>query len=329
MKKVINNPSNVVEEMLEGMMRAHPDCLQKVDGVNGIVKKELKDKVAIVTGGGSGHEPLFFGVVGDGLADGAAIGNVFAAPTPNTIQEVAKTVDSGKGVLFIYGNYAGDVLNFDMAAELLEFDDIQTTTVKVTDDVVSAPVDRKEDRRGIAGDVFVIKIAGAAAEKGLSLEEVTAVTEKANEHTYSIGVALSPGTIPDSGEPTFTLADDEIELGMGIHGEPGMERTKLMPADELTNQLMEKLLEESKLASDDDVCVLINGLGSTTLMELFIVNRRVAQILDEKGIEIHDIDVNNYCTTQEMGGFSITLLKLDDELKAYYDAPANAPYYKK
>ncbi|WP_227995235.1 dihydroxyacetone kinase subunit DhaK [Oceanobacillus sp. CFH 90083] len=329
MKKVINNPSNVVKEMLEGIMIAHQESFQKVDGVNGIIKKELKDKVAIVTGGGSGHEPLFFGVVGDGLADGVAVGNVFAAPTPDTVQAVAKAVDSGKGVLFIYGNYAGDVLNFDMAAELLEFDDVTTTTVKVTDDVVSAPVERKEDRRGIAGDLFVIKVAGAAAERGLSLEEVTAATQKANEHTYSIGVALSPGTIPDSGEPTFTLADDEIELGMGIHGEPGMERTKLMPADELTDKLLEKLLDESKLTSDDEVCVLINGLGSTTLMELFIVNRRVAQILDEKGIHIHDIDVNNYCTTQEMGGFSITLLKLDSELKAYYDAPANAPYYKK
>ncbi|WP_217697344.1 dihydroxyacetone kinase subunit DhaK [Oceanobacillus sojae] len=329
MKKVINNPGDVVEEMLEGIMRAHQNSFQKIDGVNGIVKKQLKDKVAVVTGGGSGHEPLFFGVVGDGLADGVAIGNVFAAPTPNTVQEVAKTVDSGKGVLFIYGNYAGDVLNFDMAAELLEFEDIQTTTVKVTDDVASAPVERQEDRRGIAGDIFVIKVAGAAAEKGLSLEEVTAVTQKANNHTYSIGVALSPGTIPDSGEPTFTLADDEIELGMGIHGEPGMERTKLMPADELTKQLMEKLLNESKLTSGEEVSVLINGLGSTTLMELFIVNRKVAQILDEKGIGIHDMDVNNYCTTQEMGGFSISLLKLDDELKAYYDAPAKAPYYKK
>lgn len=307
MKKVINNPSHVVEEMLEGIMLAHKNTFQKVDNVNGLVKKELKDKVSIVTGGGSGHEPLFFGVVGDGLADGVAIGNVFAAPTPDNVQEVAKEVDSGKGVLFIYGNYAGDVLNFDMAAELLEFDDIQTTTVRVTDDVVSAPIERKDERRGIAGDVFVIKVAGAAADKGLSLEEVTAVTKKANDYTFSIGVALSPGTIPDSGEPTFTLADDEIELGMGIHGEPGMERTKLMPADELTNQLMEKLIGESKLTSGEEVCVLVNGLGSTTLMELFIVNRRVGQILEEKDIQVHDMDVNNYCTTQEMGGFSISL----------------------
>ncbi|WP_404455027.1 dihydroxyacetone kinase subunit DhaK [Oceanobacillus kapialis] len=329
MKKVINNPEDVVQEMTEGIMFAYKDSFKKLENVNGIIKRELKDKVAIVTGGGSGHEPLFFGVVGDGLADGVAIGNVFAAPTPNTVQEVAEAVDSGKGVLFIYGNYAGDVLNFDMAAELLEFNDIETTTVTVTDDVVSAPVERKDERRGIAGDVFVIKVAGAAAEKGLSLEEVTNVTRKANDHTFSIGVALSPGTIPDSGKPTFTLADDEIELGMGIHGEPGMERTKLLPADQLTDQLMDKLLEESNLNTGDEICVLVNGLGSTTLMELFIVNRRVGKILEEKGIKVHDMDVNNYCTTQEMGGFSISLLKLDDELKEYYDAPANAPYYRK
>lgn len=329
MKKVINNPADVVEEMMEGIMLAHKNQFKKLENVNGIINRKLKDKVAIVTGGGSGHEPLFFGVVGEGLADGVAIGNVFAAPTPNTVQEVAQAVDSGKGVLFIYGNYAGDVLNFDMAAELLEFDNVETATVRVTDDVVSAPIERKDERRGIAGDMFVIKVAGAAADKGLSLEEVTNVTKKANDHTFSIGIALSPGTIPDSGEPTFTLADDEIELGMGIHGEPGMERTKLLPADELTDQLMEKLLKESKVTAGDEVCVLVNGLGSTTLMELFIVNRRVGKILDEKGIGVHDMDVNNYCTTQEMGGFSISLLKVDEELKAYYDAPANAPYFKK
>ncbi|MEK4803139.1 MULTISPECIES: dihydroxyacetone kinase subunit DhaK [Oceanobacillus] len=329
MKKVMNNPEKVVDEMLEGIMLAYGHSYTKLDNVNGIIKKDLKDKVAIVTGGGSGHEPLFFGLVGNGLADGVAIGNVFAAPTPNNVQEVARAVDKGKGVLFIYGNYAGDILNFDMAAELLEFEDIETRTVTVTDDVASAPVERKSDRRGIAGDVFVIKVAGAAADKGLSLEEVTEVTQKANDSTLSIGVALSPGTIPDSGEPTFTLADDEIELGMGIHGEPGMERTKLLPADELVTKLMNKLLEESELKSGDEVAVLVNGLGSTTQMELFIVNRKVGQILKEKGIQIHDMDVNSYCTTQEMGGFSISLLKLDEELKELYDAPAYSPYYIK
>lgn len=329
LKKVINNPENVLQEMIEGYIYAHNDKFEKLNNVNGIICKESRDKVAVVTGGGSGHEPLFIGFAGEGLADGVAIGNVFSAPTPNTVQEVSKAVDSGKGVLFVYGNYAGDVLNFDMAAELLEMEDIETRTVLIADDVASAPADRKQDRRGIAGDVFVIKVAGAAAAKGLSLEEVASVTQRASNQTFSIGVALSPGIIPDSGKPTFTLADDEIELGMGIHGEPGMERTKMMPADELTSTLMDRLLAESNIESGDEICVLVNGLGSTTLLELLIVNRKVAQVLNEKGIRIYDMDVNSYCTTQEMGGVSISLLKLDDELKELYDVPANSPFYHK
>ncbi|WP_449354216.1 dihydroxyacetone kinase subunit DhaK [Virgibacillus natechei] len=329
MKKVINKPKSVAQETIEGFMYAYKNSHKKLENVNGITRKDLKDKVAVVIGGGSGHEPLFLGFVGEGLADGVALGNVFAAPTPNTIQEVSKAADSGKGVLFIYGNYAGDVLNFDMAVEMLEMEDVDSRTVRVSDDVASAPVERKEDRRGIAGDVFVIKIAGAAAEKGKSLDEVFEVTQKACDQTYSIGVALSPGTIPDSGEPTFTLADDEIELGMGIHGEPGMERTKIMEADKLVDRLMDSLLNESNVGEGDEVSVLVNGLGATTLMELFIVNRRVARVLEEKGINVYDMDVNSYCTTQEMGGFSITLLKLDDELKELHDASATSPYYKK
>lgn len=329
MKKIINNPNNVVDEMLEGFMYANSKSIQKLENVNGIILKNLKEKVGIVVGGGSGHEPLFLGFVGKGLADGAAAGNVFAAPTPNTVYEVGKAVDSGKGVLFIYGNYAGDILNFDMGVELLDMEGITANSIAVSDDVASAPRERIEDRRGIAGDVFVIKVAGAASEKGLSLEEVTSIAQKASDNTYSMGVALSPGTIPASGEPTFTLADDEIELGMGIHGEPGIERIKLLEADELTDRLMEMLLNESNLKQGDVVCVLVNGLGSTTLLELFIVNRRVAQILEERGITVHDMDVNNYCTTMEMGGMSISLLKLNNELKELYDAPARSPYYCK
>lgn len=329
MKKIINVPENVVEEMIEGFMFAHSKSFNKLENVNGIILKNPKDKVAIVTGGGSGHEPLFLGFIGDGLADGAAIGNVFAAPTPNTVYEVGKAVNTGKGVLFVYGNYAGDILNFDMGVELLEMEGITANSVLVRDDVASAPHNRIEDRRGIAGDVFVIKIAGAAADKGLSLTEVTAITQKASDRTFSMGVALSPGTIPASGEPTFTLAADEIEMGMGIHGEPGIERIKLLTADEITDRLMEKLLIESAIQKDDTVCVLVNGLGSTTLLELFIVNRRVAKILHDKGINIHDMDVNNYCTTMEMGGMSISLLKLDDELQSLYDEPAASPYYNK
>jgi dihydroxyacetone kinase len=329
MKKLINNPDHVVTEMIEGFIAAYGNDYEKLEEVKGVVRKNKKDKVGILTGGGSGHEPLFMGFVGEGLADGAALGNVFAAPTPNTVMEVTKAIDSGKGVLYVYGNYAGDILNFDMGAELADMEDIETKTVLVRDDVASAPLDRIEDRRGIAGDVFVIKVAGAAAEAGLSLDEVARVAQKASDNTRSIGVALSPGSIPSTGKYTFTLADDEIEFGMGIHGEPGVKRTKLMPADELTDTMLDYLLKDLPFTSGDEVCVLVNGLGSTTLMELMIVNRRAAEVLKNKNIKIFDTDINSYCTTQEMGGVSITIMRLDDELKEYYTQPASSPFYKK
>ncbi len=328
-KKVINNPSEVVQETIEGFLYANHYSYKQIENITGIVRREKKDKVGVLVGGGSGHEPLFLGLIGEGLSDGIALGNVFAAPTPNTIVEVAKAIDSGKGILFVYGNYEGDILNFDMAVELLELEGIKVNTIRVSDDIASAPIERVEDRRGIAGDMFVIKIAGAAAERGLLLEEVTRITEKANKYTNSLGVALSSGTIPGEAEPTFTLAEDEIELGLGIHGEPGIERRKMMKADELVDLMMDKLLDESNIDAGKEVCVLVNGLGSTTLMELLIINRRVGQVLEEKNIKIYDMDVDSYCTTQEMAGFSITLLELDDELKGLYDDPAISPYYKK
>lgn len=329
MKKIVNSPGDVVKEMIEGFIAAYGRDYRALEQVTGIVRRDKKDKVGIVIGGGTGHEPLFIGVAGEGLADGVAMGNVFAAPPPNTILEVTKAVDSGKGVLYVYGNYAGDVLNFDMAAELAEFEDIQTRTVLVNDDAASAPTERIGDRRGIAGDVIVFKIAGAAAEAGLALDEVARIAQHASDSTRSIGVALSPGTIPGVDKPTFELADDEIEFGMGIHGEPGIRREKLLPADELTDQMLEYVLGDLPFAAGDEVAVLVNGLGSTTLMELLIVNRRVAQVLSERGIAVYDADVNSLCTTMEMGGFSITLVKLDDELKRYYDMPAYSPYYQK
>src|SRR5699024_1261000 len=214
MKKIINNPENVVTEMIEGYIAAYPERYSKVEGVNGLVKNELKDKVAVVVGGGSGHEPMFLGFVGEGFADGVAIGNVFAAPPRNVVQDIAKAVNKGKGVLFVYGNYAGDVLNFDMGAEMLDFEGIQSKTVKVCDDVASASKDNRSERRGIAGNLFVFKIAGAASEEGWDLEKVASVTQKAADQTFSIGVALTPGSIPDTGKPTFELGEDEIEFGM-------------------------------------------------------------------------------------------------------------------
>lgn len=329
MKKIVNTDKEIVAEMIEGFLTAYGSDFKKVDGVNGVLKKDIKNKVSLLIGGGSGHEPMFLGFIGEGLADGVAIGNVFAAPTPDLILETTKQLDQGHGVLYVYGNYSGDLLNFDMAAELAELEGIQIKTVLVSDDVASAPADKKHNRRGIAGDVFVIKIAGAAANTGLSLDETAKIAQKASDSTFSVGVALSPGTIPGLEKPTFDIPDDEIEFGMGIHGEPGVERTKMMEADELTDKMLNYLLKESSITKEDEVAVLVNGLGSTTLLELFIVSRRIKEVLAERDIQIHDLDVNNYCTTQEMGGFSISLIKLDKELKRFYDAPASSPYYHK
>ena len=329
MKKIINDADNLVEEMLEGYMAAFGDLYTAVPGVNGFVVKNKKDKVALVIGGGSGHEPLFPGFVGEGLADAVAMGNIFASPNPATIFEVTKAADCGKGVLYVYGNYAGDNLNFDMAEEIADENGIRTSTVRVWDDVASAPLDRIDDRRGIAGDVFVIKIAGAATASGLSLEEAARVTIKARDAVRTIGLALAPGSIPGSDKATFELPEDEIEFGMGLHGEPGVKRSKMMKADELTDIMMDHILKDLPFNKGDEVCVLVNGLGSTTVLELFVINRRVAQVLGNYGIKVYDTKVNSYCTCQEMAGASITLIRLDDELKKYYDCPAFSPYYTK
>ncbi|HEX2945214.1 MAG TPA: dihydroxyacetone kinase subunit DhaK [Clostridia bacterium] len=329
MKKIINNPKNLVEELLDGYIAAYGDIYERVPGVNGFVVKNKKDKVALLIGGGSGHEPLFPGFAGEGLADAVAMGNIFASPNPATILEVTKAIDCGKGVLYVYGNYAGDNLNFDMAEEMANASGIQTSSVRVWDDVASAPLERIDDRRGIAGDLFVIKTAGAATAMGLSLEEATRVTKKARDSVRTIGVSLAPGSIPGSDKATFELPEDEIEFGMGLHGEPGVKRTKMMPADELTSIMMDHIINDLPFQSGDEVCVLINGLGSTTFLELFIVNRKVSQILESKGIKVYDTNVGSYCTCQEMAGASITLIRLDEELKKYYDYPAFSPYYTK
>ncbi len=329
MKKIINQPAAVPEETIEGFIRAYADDFEKVEGVKGIRVRTPKDKVALVIGGGSGHEPMFAMFVGENLADASANGNIFASPDPNTIVQTVRSVERGKGVLLIYGNYAGDNLNFDMAAEILEDFEIESRTVRVWDDVASAPKERITDRRGIAGDVFVLKIAGAATAAGLSLEEAYRVAVKARDNTFSLGVALSGGTIPGEEHPAFTLPDGEIEFGMGVHGEPGVKRMKLIPADQTTDFLLEKLLEDSGIHRGDSVCTLVNGLGSTTLSELCIINRRLAPLLESRGIGIHDMEIGSYITCQEMAGASITLLRLDEELQKYYDMPCWSPYYQK
>jgi len=329
-KKIINNAEDVCAEMMEGFLAAYPRYYKRVPDTNSLMRANPRqDKVALVIGGGSGHEPMFSGFVGDGLGDAAACGNIFASPDPGTIMAVAEAVHSGKGVLFVYGCYAGDNLNFDMAEEMLQDTGVETAHVRVWDDCASAPADRMEDRRGIAGDTFVVKIAGAACDAGLSLSEVVRVTEKARDNLRTIGVATSPGMIPGLDKPTFELADDEMEYGMGIHGEPGIERTKMKPADALVEDLYRNIMAEGHVSQGDEVCVLVNGLGSTTVLEMSIVYRKVAALLERDGITVYDADIGSYCTCQEMGGFSISLMKLDQELKGYYDTPCYSPFFAK
>lgn len=331
MKKILNaDVDHVVEEMLAGYLSAYRRYYKRIGEYNAFTYKgHRKDKVALVIGGGSGHEPLFSGYCGAGLADGVACGNICASPNPELIYETAKAVDQGKGVLFIYGCYAGDNLNFDMAEELCRADGMKTAHVRVWDDCASAPKERITDRRGIAGDVFVIKAAGAACDAGLAFDEVVRIAEKARDNINTIGLATSPGTLPGNDKPTFELPDDEVEFGMGLHGEPGIERTKMKPADELVGRMYAELKAEMNLQEGDEVAVLVNGLGSTPLLELNIVYYDLHRLMAADGLRVHDAEVKTYCTCMEMGGFSITMLKLDEELKRYHDAPCYSPYYAK
>jgi phosphoenolpyruvate---glycerone phosphotransferase subunit DhaK len=329
-KKVVNDPKNVVPELIEGLVAAYHGGIKKIEGVNALVKSSLpSDKVGILIGGGSGHEPLFPGFIGENMADGAAIGNVFAAPGPDIVLEATKALNLGRGVLYVYGNYAGDNMNFDIGAEMAADEGILTKTVRIWDDVASAPLEKIEERRGVAGDLFVIKIAGGASAVGNDLERVLQVTEKARDNVRSMGVALSAGSIPETGELTFELPDDQIEIGMGLHGEPGVSREPIIPADLLVEKMMDRLIVDLPFRKGDEVSLLVNNLGSTTMMELLIVNRKAHQILRDAGISVHDTIVGSFCTCQEMAGFSISMMKLDAELKKYYDMPANSLAFKR
>lgn len=324
-KKLLNDTCNVVDEMLDGLALAADGMVDRIPGKDILIRTDLPDsKVTLLIGGGSGHEPLFHGFVGKNMGDAAACGQVFAAPSPDTIFDAAMAAHRGKGVLFLYGNYAGDNMNFDIAAELLEDEGIDVRTVRVNDDVAAAPPDRAHDRRGIAGDVYAIKCAGGAAETLDSLDEVERITRKAVSNLRSMGVAVAAGSIPETGKLTFELADDEIEIGMGAHGEAGIARQKLTSADEVANQMMAKIVADMPLGAGDEIALLINNLGATTMMEMLIINRRVRQILDDMGINVYRTDIGTYLTVQEMAGLSITVMKLDDELKTYLDMPARS-----
>ncbi|ERK31171.1 dihydroxyacetone kinase subunit DhaK [Clostridium intestinale] len=327
MKKIINNPELVVEDMLTGMVAAHPDYVRKLENATALVRANspVEGKVALVSGGGSGHEPSHGGYVGKGMLDGAVAGAVFTSPTPDQVYEAIKAVDSGNGVLLVIKNYTGDVMNFEMAKDMAEMEGIQVSTVVVNDDVAVENSTYTAGRRGIAGTVFIHKLAGAKAETGASLEEVTRVAEKVIDNVRSMGMSISSCIVPAAGKPNFTLAENEMEIGMGIHGEPGTHREEIKTSDEITEHLVNKILEDMHLEDGTEVAVMVNGLCSTPLMELYIVNKKVNEMLTEKGIKIHKTFVGEFMTSLEMAGFSVTLLKLDDELKELLDAPADTP----
>jgi dihydroxyacetone kinase-like protein len=328
-KKFINEPDDVVEEMLEGAIRAHRAFIRPIaSSRRALVALDgpRPGKVGLVVGGGSGHEPCFLGYVGKGLADAVAVGNVFSTPPPDPIFQCAQAVSGGAGVLFVYGNYVGDVMNFDMAAEIARDHGIETRSIMTTDDVASSPRENRDSRRGVAGNIFVFKIAGAACDKGWSLDICEAVTRKANARTYTVGVALEPCSLPQTRRYNFEIGPDEIEIGMGIHGEPGVTRGALATADEIIDNILDQIFSEMRPASGDKVAALVNSLGGTPLMELYILYRRVEQRLAAKGIEIDMSLVGHYCTSIDMVGASVSLLHLDRELQELLHHPCRTAF---
>lgn len=329
MKKILNNPADYVDEMLEGLCAAHPEFYAQPERRVIVRAGEKKPgKVGIVTGGGSGHLPIFTGYVGPGFLDGAAIGDVFASPSAEQMAASMRHADAGAGVLRLYGNYGGDIMNFDMAGEMLELEDIRSTTVLLTDDVASAPPDEAAKRRGVAGMVYAFKIAGAAAETMANLDEVTRVAQKAADACRSIGMALSPCTVPQAGKPTFQIGEDEMEMGMGIHGEPGIWRDKLKPADAITDEMLDRLIADRPLQRGERVSILVNSLGATPLEELYIMYRRARARLNDIGVEIVMPLIGRYATSMEMTGATITLIALDQELERHLKAPAACAYWR-
>lgn len=330
MKKLINKPENFVKETVEGIILAHPESLKMVNNnFRCLVRSDNKKegKVAIATGGGSGHLPVFLGYVGYGLCDGVTVGNVFASPSAECMYEVDKAIHSGAGVLHLFGNYGGDVMNFGMAKELASMENIDVEEVLVTDDVASAPKGEEHRRRGVAGLFFAYKVAGAAAEKMYNLKEVKTVTEKAINNMRTMGVAISPCTVPEAGKPTFTIEDNEMEIGMGIHGEPGITRENLKPIDEIVDELLSRILNDMDF-KDSEIAILVNGLGATPKEELYLAYRKAYEILSNHNIKIYKNYIGEFATSLEMAGMSISLLKLDNELKELIDFNAYTPFFR-
>jgi dihydroxyacetone kinase len=328
MKKLMNDPECFVDEMLEGLVLAHPHRVRQLeDEPRAVVRADgdFKGRVTIATGGGSGHLPLFVGYIGKGLLDGCAVGNLFASPSADQMLAVTRAINGGEGVLYLYGNYGGDKLNFDLAADMAALEGIPIATVRAADDVASAEIERASERRGIAGIFFAYKIAGACAASGADLETVKEAALHALDRTRSIGVAVSPCTLPTVERPTFELPAGEMEIGMGIHGEPGVRRGPLLPADAIVDDLLTRLLEDFHPAAGADLALLVNGLGATPAEELYILYRRAHQSLVQAGFHIHRAFVGEHATSLEMAGASLSILHLDPVLTDYLDAKADRP----
>jgi dihydroxyacetone kinase-like protein len=331
MKKILNDPYAYVDETLEGLCLAFPQYYERAGGGGRVIKRPgpaRQGKVGVISGGGSGHLPVFTGYVGKGLLDACAIGEVFASPSVEQMVDAMRAANGGAGVLRLYGNYGGDVMNFDMAGEMMEMEDVPSTTVKLADDVASAPPAEAQKRRGVAGMVFAFKIAGAAAEEGKNLAEVTRIAQAAADACRTAGVALTPCTVPQAGKPTFTIDEDEMEIGMGIHGEPGVRRGKLMPADAIAKEMLDMLLTDRPIGSGDRVSVLVNSLGGTPPEELCILYRTVHARLTGLGASIVMPLVGRYACSMEMSGVSFTIIKLDEELERLLKAPADCAFWR-
>lgn len=329
MKKFINDPEKVVDEMLEGLLLAHSDCLKSVRSDNrALVRSDtpVSGKVAIATGGGSGHLPLFLGYVGKGMLDGVAVGDIFASPSSQQMLDATRAIHGGQGVLYIYGNYGGDVMNFDMAAELADLEGIRVESVVATDDVASMPKGYEQQRRGVAGMFYLYKLAGAKAEQGANLDEVKRIAEKANDNVRTMGVALTPCILPAVGYPNFEIPEGDMEVGMGIHGEPGIQKGKIQPVDEVAKTLVNKILNDLPVEKGSDVSVLINGLGATPLEELYVFYRAVHKLLEEKGIHVYSRYIGEFATSMEMAGLSLSILRVDEELRNLLDVPFTTPF---
>jgi dihydroxyacetone kinase-like protein len=330
-KKLINNPDDIVNELIEGFVLINSSRVKRIVGSNAVARIDapVKGKVGIVIGGGSGHEPLFLEYIGEGMADAEAHGQIFAAPSPDIVMDAIRAANGGRGIILLYNNYAGDVLNFGIAEEMAREEGIQIETVLINDEISSAPLDRMGDRRGTTSDHVIIKIAGAASAAGLDINSLVKLLRKAIFNSRSLGVSLSACSLPQTGLSTFSLEEGKMEFGMGLHGEAGVKKVDLMSADETAKTILDYLIADLPYKAGDEVIAVVNGYGSTTRMEMFIVARKIYSYLSENTIKIYSLELGEFCTSQEMAGISITLIKIDDEIKKYYDAKAVCPCYKK